>query len=35
MGKTIRDHWGVENGLHWSLDIAFGEDQSRMQDAGR
>ncbi len=32
MGKTIRDHWGVENGLHWSLDIAFGEDQSRMRE---
>ena len=32
MGKTIRDHWGVENGLHGSLDIAFGEDQSRMRE---
>jgi predicted transposase YbfD/YdcC len=27
--QAIRDHWGVENGLHWSLDMFFGEDQSR------
>lgn len=25
----IRAHWGIENGLHWCLDIAFREDQSR------
>lgn len=28
-GKAVRDHWGVENGLHWVLDIAFGEDHNR------
>ena len=22
----IRLHWGVENGLHWTLDITFSED---------
>lgn len=32
MGTIIRKHWGVENGLHWSLDIAFGEDQARMRE---
>jgi len=32
MGKAVRGHWGVENGLHWSLDIAFGEDQARMRE---
>ena len=28
----MRGHWGVENGLHWSLDVAFGEDQARMRE---
>jgi predicted transposase YbfD/YdcC len=27
--KTIRCHWGVENELHWVLDIAFREDDAR------
>lgn len=29
IGQTIRAHWGVENSLHWVLDMAFNEDQSR------
>lgn len=29
--RTIRSHWGVENKLHWSLDVSFGEDQSRVR----
>jgi predicted transposase YbfD/YdcC len=28
-GRAVRGHWGVENGLHWVLDMVFGEDQSR------
>jgi predicted transposase YbfD/YdcC len=28
-GKAVRGHWGVENPLHWSLDVTFGEDRSR------
>jgi len=27
--KAVRGHWGVENPLHWSLDVIFREDQSR------
>ena len=27
--KAVRGHWGVENSLHWCLDIAFREDESR------
>ena len=28
---AVRSHWGVENQLHWQLDVSFGEDQSRMR----
>jgi len=27
--RAVRGHWGVENKLHWVLDVCFGEDQSR------
>ena len=26
--KNIRSHWGVENKLHWTLDVGFSEDAS-------
>ena len=31
MLHTIRLHWGIENTLHWILDMSFGEDQSRIR----
>lgn len=27
--RAVRGHWGVENKLHWVLDVQLGEDQSR------
>jgi len=30
-GQTIRSHWGVENSLHWVLDMALREDDSRIR----
>jgi len=29
ISKSIREHWGIENKLHWSLDVTFREDESR------
>jgi predicted transposase YbfD/YdcC len=30
-GNAVRHHWGIENNLHWQLDVTFGEDRSRIQ----
>jgi predicted transposase YbfD/YdcC len=27
-GQVWRGHWGIENNLHWQLDVNFGEDKS-------
>lgn len=29
--SAVRQHWGVENGLHWTLDVTFREDESRIR----
>jgi predicted transposase YbfD/YdcC len=29
---AVRSHWGIENSCHWSLDITYREDESRIRD---
>ena len=29
---AVRGHWGIENGLHWNLDLSFREDECRVRD---
>ena len=29
--EAVRSHWGIENKLHWCMDVIFGEDNSRKQ----
>jgi predicted transposase YbfD/YdcC len=31
--QAIRSHWGIENRLHWVLDMSFREDECRIRDA--
>jgi predicted transposase YbfD/YdcC len=30
--RAVRGHWSIENGCHWSLDMTFREDESRLRD---
>jgi predicted transposase YbfD/YdcC len=32
VAKAMQGHWGIENNLHWHLDVHLGEDKSRIQD---
>ena len=31
LGESVRTHWGIENSLHWVLDVAFREDDCRIR----
>jgi predicted transposase YbfD/YdcC len=31
ISDAARSHWLIENGLHWTLDVVFNEDQSRIR----
>jgi predicted transposase YbfD/YdcC len=30
-GEAVRGHWGIENNLHWQLDVSFREDECRVR----
>lgn len=34
IGNAIRKHWGIENEVHWTLDVTFNEDQCRIRSFG-
>ena len=29
--RAVRGHWGIENSCHWSLDVTYCEDESRIR----
>ena len=30
--RAVRAHWGIENCLHWHLDVTYGEDNSKIRN---
>jgi predicted transposase YbfD/YdcC len=30
--RAVRSHWSIENGCHWTLDVTFREDESRIRE---
>lgn len=33
LAKAVRQHWGIENQVHWCLDVTFADDQMRARTA--
>jgi len=33
IAKAVRSYWSIENEVHWTMDVAFGEDTSRAREA--
>jgi predicted transposase YbfD/YdcC len=31
LGRVVRDHWAIENGLHWVMDMTFRDDECRIR----
>ena len=31
LGAAVRAHWGIENGLHWVMDMVFRDDECRIR----
>jgi predicted transposase YbfD/YdcC len=32
LGKAIRLHWGIENGLHWTMDVTFNVREAALKE---
>jgi predicted transposase YbfD/YdcC len=32
IGTAVRSHWGIENNLHWQLDVSFNEGDSQKKE---
>jgi predicted transposase YbfD/YdcC len=32
IAKAVRGHWSIENQLHWTMDVSFGEDTNRARE---
>ncbi|MHB8885987.1 MAG: transposase [Methylovirgula sp.] len=31
LGAIVRDHWAIENGLHWVMEMTFRDDECRIR----
>jgi predicted transposase YbfD/YdcC len=31
LARLVRDHWSIENSLHWTLDVTFSDDRTRIR----